>query len=42
MCQDAEVTVPPDIMMEGLAMEGQFVTIIPAEMGNRKPPLVYL
>jgi len=42
MCQDAEVTVPPDIMIEGLAMEGQFVTLIPAEMRNRKPPLARL
>ena len=42
MCQDAEVAVPPDMIVEGLAMEGQFVTLISAEMRNRKPPLVHL
>jgi hypothetical protein len=41
MCQDAEATVPPDIMVEGLAMEGQFIILIPAEMDSRKPPLTH-
>jgi len=42
MCQDADVRVPLDIMMERLAMEGQFVTLISVEMGNRKPALANL
>ena len=41
MCQDIEVTVPPAIMVEGAAMERTFVTLIPAEVGNRKPPLTH-
>ncbi len=41
MCQDIEVTVPPAMMVEGAAMERTFVTLIPAEVGNRKPPLTH-
>ena len=41
MCQDIEVTVPSAMMVEGAVMEGQFATLIPAEVGNRKPPLTH-
>jgi len=39
MCQDAEVIVPPDVTMEALPMEAQFVTLIPAGMGESQTAL---
>jgi hypothetical protein len=42
MCQDIEVTVPPDMMVEEAAMVGTFVTLIPAKVRNCRPPLIHL
>jgi len=42
MCQDAEVVVPPDVMMEALAIKAQFVTLIPAGMGVSQTALIGL